>query len=95
MNFRIHILSGGLILFNLSTSLGQTGRITGRIVTADSLLDPRSITILLLKDTAVVKGTNPSKTGLFQLENIQEGNYRLSMRRVGYMEGEFTSLSPR
>ncbi len=82
------IIHLGWIVFLFSAQLlsAQSARlITGKIV--DEGKSPMEfVNVMLLKssDTSLVKGTITDREGKFELENIPDGNYNISLSQLGF-----------
>ncbi|MEN9686104.1 MAG: hypothetical protein RLZZ28_1890 [Bacteroidota bacterium] len=61
-----------------------TGKITGSVLSAQNPIESASVSLLRKKDSSLVKLALSDKTGRFQLENLGEGTYLLSVQSVGY-----------
>ena len=60
--------------------------LSGIVRDADSGKPVPFTTVALLKDTTLVDGTISSGEGVFAIENIAEGMYKLLIRSIGYKE---------
>lgn len=69
-----------VILFSTSLISAQKGSITGKIVTQKN--SPISNVNIIIKKTN--KGTISNHSGAFKIENVQSGNYNLSITYIGY-----------
>jgi len=70
------------------------GRVTGRVVMADSE-DPlvgATVALRTSTDSTLVAGTTTDSTGAFTLKDLPYGTYRLRVRFVGYAPIRFTDV---
>lgn len=71
-----------------------SGKITGRVI--DSLtgkpIEYATISLLLQEENKVVNGTTTDDKGVFKLDNVGEGTYKMLIYFVGYKTGTKTAI---
>jgi iron complex outermembrane recepter protein len=84
-------------LFACITSMlaqNKTGKILGTIQDADGKPLPAvSVSLLLTKDSSLAKTAVTNKEGIYEFEQIAEGNYFISTTFVGYEKGYTPSFA--
>jgi len=79
-----------IIIFTISSTaiFGQNnlkGKISGSIIDfSGKLVEFATITLLRAKDSILVKGILTDEKGYYELENVNEGNYIISVSQIGY-----------
>ncbi|MEZ2334593.1 TonB-dependent receptor [Mucilaginibacter sp. RCC_168] len=76
-----------LILNILAILLMQNafGQISGKLVTTDGKpLMFANVSLLKVADTSVVQSTQTNADGIYRIENVPAGNYKLRLSSVGY-----------
>lgn len=61
-------------------------RITGNVNAAQKPVEAATVSLLRAKDSAVVKFAVTSKTGKFEIEQIKDGGYLISIQALGYQK---------
>ncbi len=79
------LLVQALFLISLN-SYCQGGQIVGHITKNDVVLEYNYSTVVLTQGDSTITGTVPDSTGLFKLNNINEGVYDLEIRQIGYRD---------
>ncbi|MBD0333002.1 MAG: TonB-dependent receptor, partial [Chitinophagaceae bacterium] len=76
-----------LIVFIMTgfTATAQTGKITGRVIDeSEKPVQSATLSLLLSRDSSVVKFTASDKNGYYEFVDVKEGRYLLSITSVGY-----------
>jgi hypothetical protein len=60
------------------------GKVNGTVLSAQKPVDAASVSLLRAKDSVVVKLAVSDKTGTFELENIRQGKYLVSVQAAGH-----------
>ena len=78
-----------LFTINLSNCLAQTPTqtIRGIVYDAESNFPLTGATVLLMKDSSIVKGIYSDENGKYRFDEIAVGRYSLHITYVGYIEG--------
>lgn len=74
-----------ILCFVAKAQTTVTGKISGKVGDANhALINAATISLLHAKDSSVIKMSVIDKDGLFEFENLQQGNYLLLATAVGY-----------
>ena len=96
MNRITIIFSVLLFLFSFSVHAQQEekkqeiGKITGRVIDSASgeAVEYAAVSLQRMEDGKVVNGATADEKGIFKLENVAEGNYKLIIDFIGYQKKE-------
>ncbi len=89
MKKTIIVLTAVLFYFTLSGYAQlKSGSITGSIIDANAkIIEAANVSLLLAKDSSLIKMSAADKKGKFSFENIGVGKYLVSFSAVGFQTG--------
>ncbi len=74
----------GLISASFTQAQAISGKVNGTVTSAQKPVDAASVGLLRAKDSGVVKLAVSDKTGAFELENLKQGKYLVSVQAAGH-----------
>ncbi|HEY6061964.1 MAG TPA: carboxypeptidase-like regulatory domain-containing protein, partial [Chitinophagaceae bacterium] len=78
----------GIALMTSSYGQTKTGKISGTVIDGNTkTIESATITLLRVKDSAIVKMSVADRTGKFQFDGVPAGNYFVSITAVGHNKG--------
>ena len=85
MKYRIPFLV--LVSLFSITTLGQGGKISGRITSADNKpIEGASVSLLKESDSSLVKLAITDKQGVYEFEKIKKGTYQVQCEAMGHQK---------
>lgn len=80
------------LIFSL-VSLGQHTHLSGMVVDIETEDLMPGVTIVLLQGDTAITATNTNFDGRFEIDKIENGNYHLVARCIGYLDCEMPKLA--
>src|SRR5258708_2958348 len=77
---------GGLSFSFTGYTQTANGRVTGSISSSQKKIESASVGLLRSKDSSVVKLAVSDKSGQFEIDNVKQGKYLLSVQSLGHMK---------
>lgn len=78
----------GIALMTSSYGQTKTGKVSGTVIDGNTkTIESATITLLRVKDSAVIKMSVADKTGKYQFDGVPAGNYFVSITAVGHNKG--------